>query len=1001
MSASAPISSAPRRRAGRRPGLPRTTIWLIVSVGLALVACRPPSAPTLPGTDGADRAPGPAVPGEPVLEPLGIATLPPGVEVEGYPLGGLSALAWDPAADAWLALSDDRARRGPARLYSLRLALGADGRLDDGDVEVTGVTELTAPGGLPFAAGTVDPEGLALTAGGTLLVASEGAADDGEPPAVWEAGADGSWRRAFEVPERFLPAARRGVRDNQAFESLTLSPDGPLLVAAEGPLRQDGPAAGLGWGGLVRIVRFDPVSGRPVAEHAYPLDPVPAPPVPPDGFAVAGLVELLALGDGEVLALERSYVAGRGFYLRLYRASLDGAGDVSGVDSLEDAGTAVVPVDKHLLLDLADLGAELGNVEGMALGPALADGRRLLVLVADDNFARDQRTRFLAFAVRPSRLAAAPPPSPAPSRIAAVQGAAHVSPLAGRDVVLEGVVTAVAGAGTGPAPPGGERGFWIADPVGDGDPATSEGLFVALGPAGEPPVGPGDAVRVSGRVLELGREGGLTVTALASAPHPASPDGRMEVLGREPVPAPVTLGEGRCPPGRTLDDDRLTRFEPASDGLDLWESLEGMPVALAAPTVVGPTSRYGDLVLVAEGCAEAPRTARGGLLVRPGDFNPERLTAAPRLAPDPPPLAVGQRFLAPVTGVLDYDFTTYRLLPTAWPATGAGAVEPETTRVAASPGGGGVLTAATLNVENLSVRSDEEELAALVRTLVEGLGSPALVALQEVQDDSGAVDDGVVTSAATVERLLAAVMAAGGPAYEARWIDPEDGADGGRPGANIRNVLLADPERVTPVDRGAAGPADPVHPARGPDGPRLSHSPGRLAPGHPAFRGSRKPLVVELAAGGRPLFAVVVHLSSKWGDDALAGPWQPPRRPSDAARLEQARLVADFAAGLLAADPRARVLVLGDCNDFPFRSTLAPLTAAGLENLVLRLPLADRYTYVYRGNSQVLDHLFASPALADALTAVDAVHRHADFPASARPSDHDPVVAGFALGGER
>lgn len=1009
-----------------RPSPPRTT---------------PPSAPLL------------------AFEYLGLATLPVGLEVDGVPVGGLSALAYEAGSRDWLALSDDSARRGPARFYRLAIRLDDGGRLSDDGVEIVSAHRLLGADGKPFAEGSVDPEGMALTPAGTLLIASEGDAKAGLPPFLGEfhlppvvpavptvpAGAEGASRtesrdesrvrRFLEIPDRFLPrrdaAGRpRGVRHNLAFEALTLTPGGTLLVGTEGPLAQDGPQPAPGVGARVRVLRYDLAAGRPVGEFLYPLDPLPVPPSPQDGFAVNGLVEMLALTDTTALALERAYIVGRGHFLRLYRVSLvDGAAaDSSALDALPRPaeGTAPRVLEKSLVLDLSTLGVELFNVEGIALGPELADGRRLLVLVSDDNFAAEQRSQFFAFAVDPERLIVAPPPMAPGARIAEVQGAGHVSPLVGRDVEVAGIVTGIVPAGSRGGAPGGELGLWLQDPAGDGDPATSEGLFIALPPAWAPapaldpvsgldaamPAGEaggaltslavGDWVRVTGRVVELGRPGGLSVTALS-----LWPGGRLRLVeAGVGVPPALRLGDFAdgtttlCPPGPVIDDDGLTRFEPGSDGIDFWESLEGMRLELAAPEVVGPTSRYGEIFAVAAGCARGGRSVHGGLMASDEDLHPERIALAPRLAAGrAPELRVGQRFAGPVAGVVDYDFANFRLLPEAWPAAEAATWQPQATHLTDRPG---QLTVASLNLENLSVVDRSEKFARLAETLVEGLGSPHLVALQEVQDDSGPADDGVVTSAATLARFVDAVVAAGGPLYGARWLDPPNNADGGRPGGNIRNAFLFDPDRVDPVDRLSAASVfeETLDPAAdvaeilevSGEGVSLMVSLHRLVAANPAFRRSRKPLVAQVEIDGRPLFVVINHFASKGGDDALFGPVQPPGRSTDAQRTAQARVVADFVAALLALDPEARVVVLGDLNDFPGRSTLAPLTEAGLVNLIDRLAPAERYTYVYQGNSQVLDHILVSPSLA-AGTEIDAVHRHADLPDAEKPSDHDPVVA--------
>jgi hypothetical protein len=102
-------------------------------------------------------------------------------------------------------------------------------------------------------------------------------------------------------------------------------------------------------------------------------------------------------------------------------------------------------------------------------------------------------------------------------------------------------------------------------------------------------------------------------------------------------------------------------------------------------------------------------------------------------------------------------------------------------------------------------------------------------------------------------------------------------------------------------------------------------------------------------------------------------------------------VVAEFVDALLTRDPEAGVVVLGDLNDFEASEPLATLEEAGLENLVVRLPLDDRYTFVYLGNSQVLDHILVSPSLAGGAD-VDIVHLNAEFPTADRASDHDPVI---------
>jgi hypothetical protein len=276
------------------------------------------------------------------------------------------------------------------------------------------------------------------------------------------------------------------------------------------------------------------------------------------------------------------------------------------------------------------------------------------------------------------------------------------------------------------------------------------------------------------------------------------------------------------------------------------------------------------------------------------------------------------------------------------------------------------------------------------------MGAPAVVALQEVQDDSGPEDDQVVTSTKTLAALVQAIAAAGGPFYEAVSIDPEDGAEGGQPGGNIRVALLADPLRVKIVRRGDAGALDPVTVLSGIRGPALDASPARVAPASPAFtltegEGVRRSLAVELDVHGAPWFVVVNHWSSKYGDDRNYGARQPPRRDTAASREAQAGVIRTFAESLLRLDSDARVVVLGDLNDYEWSPGVARLAAPPFENLLLRLPEPDRYSYVFEGAAQLIDHVVVSPTLARGAE-VDVVHVNADCADTKRTSDHDPVV---------
>lgn len=331
---------------------------------------------------------------------LGQELIPSGTMFEGTLLGGLSGIAYDPATDQYFAIADDRSQFGPARFYSLTIDL-ADAALLPGDVTFREVVTLRDSSGLPFLPTTVDPEGVALTRDGRLFLSSEGDVTQAFDPFVDRFSVIGKAAQALPVPFKFLTGITGfGVRNNLAFESLTLTPDdATLFTATENALFQDGAAALPRHGTPCRILAFDVESGAAGAEHIYWTEQIAAMPVPVGAFATNGLVELLAANDEQLFALERSFSVGVGNSIKLYAIDLSDADDVSGVDVLEGLIRSFRPVQKRLVLDLGTLGLVLDNVEGMTFGPRLADGRRTLVLVSDDNFSATQVTQVLAFAI--------------------------------------------------------------------------------------------------------------------------------------------------------------------------------------------------------------------------------------------------------------------------------------------------------------------------------------------------------------------------------------------------------------------------------------------------------------------------------------------------------------------------------------------------------------------------------------------------------------------------
>jgi hypothetical protein len=350
------------------------------------------------------------------LSYIGQQVVPTGAAAFGTNFGGLSGLEYNAATGRYFAISDDRANSAlggafidnRARFYDVSLDLSAFARSNTPGatgVTVNAVTFIKKPDGTDFGAAQLDPESIRFD-GTHLYWTSEGSrtATSLQNPFVRRMTVSGQHVGELATPSRFNPAgagaAAPGIRNNLAFESLTFSTDGSKVYAAtEAALVQDGPAATLAAGSASRVIEFDKATGAALAEFAYHVAPIPLPTNPPGQFADNGLVELLAVGERQFIAVERSFATGVGNTIKLFYADARGATDVSSIDAL---GTAsYTPMSKTLLLDLSTLrnddgsALRLDNIEGITFGP-MFNGKPTLVLVSDNNFSGAQFTQFVA-----------------------------------------------------------------------------------------------------------------------------------------------------------------------------------------------------------------------------------------------------------------------------------------------------------------------------------------------------------------------------------------------------------------------------------------------------------------------------------------------------------------------------------------------------------------------------------------------------------------------------
>ncbi|MFD3947870.1 endonuclease/exonuclease/phosphatase family protein [Streptomyces sp. NPDC058579] len=572
-------------------------------------------------------------------------------------------------------------------------------------------------------------------------------------------------------------------------------------------------------------------------------------------------------------------------------------------------------------------------------------------------------------------------------RVHDIQGTTRVSPLVGTQVTgVTGIVTGVRTYGS--------RGFWIQDPQADDNPATSEGLFVFT--SSVPTVAVGDAVSVNGTVGEY-VPGGLASgnQSLTQISKPAV----TVVSSGNPLPAPVTISAWSVPSAYAPEGDAAAAgsingltLNPKKYALDYYESLEGTNVRVGTSRVVGATDPYSELWVTVKPWEN--RTWRGGTVY--GSYTSQntgrlQIQSLTPIAQQPFPKAnVGDVLAGTTEGPLDFNqFGGYTLTARTLGTVVDRGLEPEVTDKQRR----NELAVATYNVENLDPSDPQEKFDALAAAVVNNLASPDILALEEIQDNNGAKNDGTVAADQTVKKFTDAIVAAGGPAYEWRSIDPENNKDGGEPGGNIRQVFLFNPERVSFTDRAGANAAAATDVVRGKGGrPELTLSPGRIDPANTAWENSRKPLAGEFTFRGRTVFVIANHFGSKGGDESLVSHHQPPVRSSEAKRLLQAQSVNAFVKDVLSIRKDADVLVVGDINDFEFSGTTKALTEGGaLYPAVKSLPRSERYSYVFQGNSQVLDQILTSPGVGR--FEYDSVHINAEF--ADQNSDHDPQVLRF------
>ena len=564
--------------------------------------------------------------------------------------------------------------------------------------------------------------------------------------------------------------------------------------------------------------------------------------------------------------------------------------------------------------------------------------------------------------------------------IGEVQGESHESPLVGKEVVINNVVVTKTD----------KTGFYVQDKVSDNNPKTSDAVYVAS----EEKVESGDLLKVQGTVKEGYMEeysvrpgqtfkkpaGSLTVTQIINA--------TITKLGKADLPKALNISE-KMP--KDIVDNTPTKYNPETEALDYWESLEGMRVEVTKPKVTGPQYK-GDIYVLPGDYKGQKLNNIGGVNLRPGVQNTEVL-----------PITVGNSFVAKakdyfnenITGVVTYKNKTYKIDPIDPNALKGllqdGGLTREVSKIYPSED---KLTIASYNIENFSANNNghdetpEEKVDKIANSFIKEVHSPDIITLIEVQDNNGGVNDGTVDGVKSGEKLAQRIKSLGGPDYKYTEIAPVDGKDGGKPGANIRVAYLYNPKRVTLIGKEKGGSEEAARFVNG----HLEKNPARIDPTSVHFEKVRKSLAAEFEFKGERIVVIANHLKSKLGDDAIYGSNQPSVENTKAKRIEEAKILNAFIKEGLRQNPNLKFVLTGDFNDFEFSDSVKTIVGNELVNLMAEHEQGDRYSYFYRGSNQSLDNILISKNIKDKVV-FSPVHINASFMEEhGRASDHDPVV---------
>jgi uncharacterized protein len=589
-----------------------------------------------------------------------------------------------------------------------------------------------------------------------------------------------------------------------------------------------------------------------------------------------------------------------------------------------------------------------------------------------------------------------------------IQGNGLTSPLNGAMVVTEGIVTAQKF----------NNGFFLqtADADADADPNTSQGIFVFTSTAPPATAAVGNRVRVTGTVTEFTPSTNLNQLSITQLTSPTI----VVVSTGNPLPATIALTNADFNDAST--PGTAEKFEGMRVSVANARAITGSDGNITESSATSSTTGVFQMVLAG---VEKPFREEGidvldqfpitsGKTPRRFDHNPERIMVRSRGQVGATAVAIdADTQIVSMTGVMDYFSGAWAVLPDAGALTVSGVKTP----LAVSDAGNGDVTIGGFNLlrffdeindsngaPTLTAAALDKRLTKTSLAICDFLKAPDILGVVEVEN--------LRVLGLLADRINSTCVRA--PAYVPYLVQGND-VGGINVGFLVSNRSIGPTNRVEVLEVTQFGKDTTLN---NPDGST-------------SLLNDRPPLmlraIVRNANGGSyPVTVIVNHLRSLNGvGDAGPGSsgWPTENARVSAKRVQQALFLANLVEARQQANPSERILLLGDFNAFdfndgyadimgiirgepaqePFSLTYAPspITTPLIDGNLLVPNKAERYSYVFDGNLQTLDHIVVNePAFMDAadievdharINAEFGVHNFGVAGNALRVSDHDPV----------